>query len=147
MTNRFSRFKPGVSRKTLLMLSALFWSLVGIMLISKGVMKLTDIEESVAVKVLIFGAAICIGTLKSHFILDKSASRGMKRILEFKDGTCLGAIYSTKTWGLVLCMMGLGVILRNSAIPGEILCFIYFTIGWALVLSSRLAWKVWRRGK
>jgi hypothetical protein len=44
-------------------------------------------------------------------------------------------------------MMGMGVILRNSSLPVNLLCFLYLTIGLALLLSSRLAWRAWLTGK
>ena len=143
MVNRWSRFKPGVSRRTLLLLSALFWTFIGSLLLFKGAMRLSAFEEVYGMKVSILVASLAIGSLKSYLILDRSAKRAMSRILQFKDGTCLGAIYSFKTWILVFSMMGLGIFLRNSSISVSLLCFIYITIGWSLLFSSRLAWKVW----
>ena len=63
------------------------------------------------------------------------------------DGTCLGAVYSAKTWLLVLCMMAGGIILRNSTLPISVLSFLYITIGSALGLSSRLAWSSWLKNR
>lgn len=87
--------------------------------------------------------ALLVGTLKSLFILDNTARKGIHRILEMADGTCLGAVYSLKTWLLVLVMMGTGMALRHSALPREILGGLYVTIGWALFFSSRHAWLAW----
>jgi len=67
----------------------------------------------------------------------------VKRILTFDDGTCLGAVYSVKTWFLVLFMIGMGVILRSSSLPMTLLSFIYITIGVGLLASSRHAWRAW----
>jgi hypothetical protein len=88
--------------------------------------------------------ALIAGTLKPLFILDHSARKGVHRILELADGTCLGAVYSVKTWLLILFMMGSGMVLRHSTLPGEILGGTYVTIGWALFFSSRHAWLAWR---
>jgi hypothetical protein len=89
--------------------------------------------------------AFIIGTIKSLFILDKTARKGVQRILEMADGTCLGAVYSIQTWLLVLVMMGTGMALRRSAFPRDILGGLYMTIGWALFFSSRHAWLAWKR--
>jgi len=140
MKKRLSRFKPGVPTRTHLLLSAVLWTTIGLLLLAKGAFRLTQVADW---QPLVAGGAILAGSLKAYFILDKSARRGINRILAFKDGTCLGAVYSVKTWILVLCMMGMGVILRSSSIPLVYLSFLYLTIGWALLLSSRLAWSAW----
>ena len=140
MLKGIARFKPAVRRNTLLLSSACLWTVIGLLLLVKGGYRWYQLPDS---HPLIIAAGILAGSVKSFWILDKSARRGIDRILNFADGTCLGAVYSSKTWLLVLCMMSLGVILRNSSFPVQLLCFVYFTIGWALLLSSRLAWKEW----
>jgi hypothetical protein len=140
MLKGLARFKPAVRKNTLLLSSACLWTVIGLLLLIKGGYRLSQLPDR---HPLIIAAGILVGTVKSLLILDKSARRGIDRILNFADGTCLGAVYSSKTWLLVLCMMSLGVILRNSSFPVQLLCFIYFTIGWALLFSSRLAWREW----
>ncbi len=144
MDNGLSRFKPGVNKRTHLLMSAVLWTIIGLMLITKGIYRLSQLKEWQASILLI---AILAGSLKARFILDKSARRVISRISTFEDGTCLGAVYSVKTWIMVLCMMGMGVILRNSSLPLTLLSFLYITIGLALLLSSRLAWRAWLIGK
>ena len=48
---------------------------------------------------------IILGSLKSYLILNKSATKGVERIKRFGDNTCIGAVYSWRTWLLVLAMM------------------------------------------
>ncbi len=145
MGKGLSRFKPGASTRTHLLLSAVLWTTIGLMLLAKGSYRLSQLGQWQPFIVVL--PAIVTGSLKALFVLDKSARRGINRILTFKDGTCLGAVYSLKTWILVLCMMGMGVILRNSSLPITLLGFLYVTIGWALLVSSRLAWRAWLRGR
>lgn len=140
MLKGIARFKPAVRRNTLLLSSACLWTVIGLLLLAKGGYRWYQLPEH---KALIIVVGIFAGSIKSFWILDKTARRGIDRILNFADGTCLGAIYSSKTWILVLCMMGLGGILRNSFFPVQLLCFLYFSIGWALLFSSRLAWREW----
>jgi hypothetical protein len=144
MRNDLSRFKPGAKRRTHLLLTAVLWSAIGILLLTKASYRIVQVPEH---QIIIIIAALIFGTLKSIFILDRSARKSIVRILEFKDGTCLGAVYSFKTWLLVVSMMGVGLVLRNSSLSLSLLCFVYFTIGWALLFSSRLAWMVWIRNK
>jgi len=144
MLKGLSRFKPGVNKRTHLLLSAFLWTAIGVMLLAKGSIWLRQLAHW---RPAIAFLAIITGTAKAYFILDKTARRGIERILGFEDGTCLGAVYSVKTWLMVLCMMGMGVILRNSSLPLSLLSYIYLTIGWGLLLSSRIAWRVWLQGR
>jgi hypothetical protein len=109
------------------------------MLIFRGVSWLIAVRE-----IWILFPAMIIGTIKSLFILDKTARKGVRRILEMADGRCLGAVYSIRTWLLVLVMMGTGMALRHSTLSKEILGALYVTIGWALLFSSRHAWLAWK---
>lgn len=144
MVKGLSRFKPGVNRRTHLFMSAILWTAIGLLLLTKGAFRLSQLGDW---QPLLVALAVLAGSLKAYFILDKAARRGISRILTFEKGTCLGAVYSVKTWIMVLCMMGMGVILRNSSLPLSLLCFLYITIGWALLVSSRLAWRAWLKGK
>ncbi len=129
------RLKPGASRQIHLLLTAILWCLIGSMLIFRGLSWLIDVA-----RLWIIAPAVMIGTIKSLLILDKAAKKGIHRILKMADGTCLGAVYSVKTWLLVLCMIGAGMLLRHSSLPGELLGGLYVAIGWSLFFSSRHAW-------
>jgi hypothetical protein len=131
-----SRLKPGVPRRIHLLLAAILWSLIGIMLIFRGISWLTSVA-----RLWIIIPALIAGTMKSLFILDHSARKGVHRILEMADGTCLGAVYSARTWVLILFMIASGMALRHSSLPRELLGGLYVAIGWALFFSSRHAWK------
>ncbi len=87
--------------------------------------------------------AVMLGTLKSIFILDKTAVRSIRRIKEFDDITCIGAVYSWKTWLLVALMMLFGMSMRMLIEPGMVIGALYMAIGWALLFSSRHGWLAW----
>ncbi len=140
MQRGLARFKPAVRKNTLLLSSACLWTVIGLLLLVKGGYRWYQLPEH---HPLIIAAGFLAGGVKSFWVLDETARRGVERIQKFADGTCLGAVYSSKTWILVLCMMSLGVILQNSSFPVQLLCFFYFTIGWALLFSSRFAWQEW----
>lgn len=138
MTGCLKRFKPGVDKRVHLLLSAFLWTAVGIFLMLRGGQWLLA-----AGQIWLILPAVVLGSGKSLLILDRTARKSIHRILHFGDNTCLGAVYSFRTWLLVLAMIGLGIFLRQSALPRVLLGFIYIAIGWALFLSSRLAWRVW----
>ena len=134
-----TRLKPGASRRKHLLLAALLWSLVGGSLLLRGLVALP-----VQAHPILFVSALLIGSLKSHLILDRSAERVIDRIRGFGDRTCLGAVYSWRTWGLVLLMMTLGIGLRRSQLMPVAVDLVSITIGWALFYSSRRTWRAWR---
>ncbi len=134
--------KPGVNRRVHLFAAALLWTVVGIVLIVRGVRWIDPAEIVWFVPV-----ALVIGTMKSVFVLDKSARRGVERIIKMRDGTCLGAVYSWQTWILVAIMITSGILLRTVFEPGTYIGTLYCAIGWALLLSSRFAWLEWFKWK
>ncbi len=136
------RFKPGVDKRVHLLLAALLWTMVGFFLLGRG-----GIWLLAAGKGWLVLPALLLGSGKSLFLLDKTAKKSINRILCFGDRTCLGAVYSIRTWLLVLAMIGAGYLLRQSALPKSLLGTLYATVGWALMLSSRLAWRAWLKTK
>lgn len=90
--------------------------------------------------IFILLAAFALGTLKSVLLLDRITRRAIHRIRHFNDNTCLGAVYSWKSWLLVLAMVAAGMLTRYFWKPGPELGALYLAIGWSLLLSSRLGW-------
>ncbi len=132
------RFKPGVPRNVHLALAAILWTAIGIMLMTRGMIWLVG-----SGRLWLALPAVVLGSLKSVLVLDKTAKKSLDRIHRLSDGTCIGAVYSYKTWILVMMMMAAGITLRHSSLPSSLLGLLYTTIGWALFLSSRHAWICW----
>lgn len=133
-------FKPGVPRSVHLFAAPFLWTAIGCLLVYRGWGWLDPGRNWLLIPV-----AGVLGTLKSLLILDKIARRSIQRIILFKDGTCLGAVYSWKTWLLVALMMASGILMRKITQPGPMIGTLYCAIGWALCLSSRLGWQQWFR--
>ena len=131
------RFKPGASARTNLLIAALMWSFIGLYLMVRGYL-LDPVLSWV-----VLGLAVGIGTLKAFLIIERAARKNIARIVARPDGMCLGGVYSWRMWGMVVCMMLGGRLLRNSSVPPLVLSVIYVAVGWALLLSSRLIWREW----
>ena len=116
-------------------MAALLWSVIGLMLIGRGTMAIagTGFEWLILV-------AMLIGTGKSWAILDRVAVKNMVRIFDKGDYSCLGGIYSWKTWLLVVAMVILGKLLRSSPLPVWSVGAVYVAVGWSLFWSSRKVW-------
>lgn len=141
MTGKLSQLKPNASRSVHLFVAASLWTIVGLSLMSRGIVWLGTID-----KLWIVLPALLFGTIKSLFMLDRSAKKSIDRIIATRDGRCLGGVYSIKTWLLVLLMMTAGCLMRNSSLPKEFLGLFYVSIGWGLLFSSRNAWLAWKQG-
>ncbi len=134
------RLKPGVGRSAHLFVAPFIWTTVGIVLMERG---LGWIGLHLTLRLLLI--ALLAGTAKSLTVLDRTAKKGLRRIMGFGDNTCIGAVYPWRTWLLVVLMMLFGIALRKLTHPGAFIGAIYFAIGWALLLSSRHGWTQWLR--
>lgn len=135
-----TQFKPSVSRKTLLLAGALFWSVVGIFLLVRGGRLLAAGDHYV-----MLGLALAVGTAKGLLIFEKSARRNISRILLRGDNSCLGGVFSFKAWGVILAMIFLGRFLRTSHLAHHIYGFVITAVGWGLLVASRVIWQAWVR--
>ncbi|MCF6289965.1 MAG: hypothetical protein L3J03_03035 [Desulfobacterales bacterium] len=133
-----TRLKPGVPVRVHLLVAALFWTVVGFFLMVNGYLFL-----SLAGQEWLALVALAIGIAKGHWVMDRMARKNLARIEQLRDGSCLGSVYSFKTWGLILLMILTGRFLRASGLPGEVVGILYLAIGWALFSASRLFWRAW----
>lgn len=131
--NLLTRLKPGASVKVHLFTAALIWSIVGFILIARGYLLV-----SLAARGWFAIPALGVGTVKSFFLLDRVARKNISRILHFEEGTCIGSVYSWKSWILVLAMIGLGRFLRASVLPGAYVGVLYIAVGWGLFFQAGL---------
>src|SRR5210317_336223 len=138
MSHWLTRFKPGVSPRTHLFCASVLWTIIGLLLLYRGIGYLA---QDKLLPLTIVG--IILGSLKSYLILNKSATKGVERIKRFGDNTCIGAVYSWRTWLLVLAMMLLGIIIRMSPVPAALIGTVCIAIGWSLLYSSRYGWRQW----
>jgi hypothetical protein len=139
MGYNLSQLKPGASRSAHLFVAAIVWTSVGLLLLLRGSVWLYGVGQ-----LWIILPAIFIGTIKALYMLDRAANKNITRIVAGKNGKCLGAVYSWKTWLLVLLMMGMGYLLRHSTLPKEFLGLLYVSIGWGLLFASRKNWIAWK---
>ncbi len=120
------------------MLMAVFWSLVGLGLVSRGSFLLITAGSF---SWIVFG--LLIGACKSFFILDRVARKNIKRIRGFSGGVFLGAVFSAAAWLLVAGMCLIGILIRLIGFPDAVMGCILVSVGVGLIFSSRYAWRAW----
>ena len=130
------KFKPGASIKTHLLVAALLWSGIGVFLAFRGICWVSGSGWE-----MLLLLSMLLGLFKSRMVLDRVASRNIERIVQSGDGSCLGGVYSWKTWLLVILMIVMGKLLRASPVPIVLVGRLYVNVGCSLVWSSRLMWQ------
>ena len=138
MKRVLQRLKPGASKRTQLFLAAVLWSVVGAGLMIRGGVWLKQ-DGGYALYI----PAMIVGVVKSFMILDTAAEKILTRILQREEYSCLGGVYSWKTWVLVLFMIGMGFFLRSLILPVEVVGFVYLAVGSGLSFSARKGWSLW----
>ena len=137
--------KPAAPVHAHLLLAGFMWAFVGAALAGFGGLWLLQSPTSGAP--WIAAAAVFVGALKSRFVLDGAARKIVGRIQERGDGRCLGGFLSARSWALVVIMAGAGRLLRGSHVARGLLGVLYIAVGTGLLLSSRVAWRAWRKAR
>jgi hypothetical protein len=131
---RAERWKPGVSRATLLLFAGAMWLAIGILLDLMAYSWLRPAKDSIAVPMAALGFAAAL--IIHHFGFLRIVDRNLKRILPMQGRRCLFGFMPWKSYFLIAVMMLMGFGLRHSAVPKVYLAALYSAIGTALILSS-----------
>ncbi len=128
------KYKPAVKRKYLFLLSGIMWATIGIMLNILAIKWLSEFH--VADTWLYIVAGVILALIIHHFGFLKIVDKNLGRIKSLDPRTCVFAFMSWKSYMLVIIMITMGILLRHSPIPRNLLSIIYVGIGLALLLSS-----------
>lgn len=138
------RHKPAAAVGAHLAAAGVMWSVVGAALAGAGTVWIWEATTAAAAWLTV--GAVVLGVAKSLLVLDRSAGKIVARILARGDGRCLGGFLSLRTWGLVIVMMAAGRQLRGT-FAHSVVGPLYLTVGVALLVSSRHAWRAWREDR
>ncbi len=135
------KYKPGVSRRWLLLLSGIVWSGTGILLnffAYRWIPELTVFQFEIDVV-----AGIILGTIIAYFGFSLVAKKNIRRILDYSGRVCVFAFQEWKSYILIAVMMTMGIYMRTTGlIPKFLLAPVYIGIGLALFLTSFLYYKI-----
>jgi hypothetical protein len=126
--------KPAVTKSALLLLAGFVWLCVGTMLLVLAHAWLSDAPGPIAI--MFFGFGVVLALLVHHFGFLKIVDKNIERILPIVEKKCLFSFITWKSYMIILVMVALGTLLRQSAIPHQDLAILYTGIGLALILSS-----------
>ncbi|MFO7754561.1 MAG: hypothetical protein R6V34_01110 [Bacteroidales bacterium] len=129
-----NNFKPSVRKKYLILISGVIWILIGLLLNHYAFNWLKD--KSYANTYIYIISGIALALIIHHFGFLRVVDKNLGRIKTLNPETCVFAFMSWKSYLLVALMMAMGIALRHSTLPRNLLSVMYIGIGLALILSS-----------
>jgi hypothetical protein len=134
MKTKISKFDPAVDKRILVAVSGTIWTAVGILLCTRAVNWLSDAANQKALWPGIAGVLLAL--VIHHFGFVKLANKNINRIMAKKGKVCIFGFQPWKSYFIILIMISMGIILRQSSIPKTYLSIIYMGFGGAMLLSS-----------
>jgi hypothetical protein len=135
------RWKPAVSRKSLLLLAGLLWIGTGVMLDHRSYVWLQ--LEKMPSALLAGSAGFLLALLIHHLGFLRLVDKNLGRILPMEGRRCLFAFMPLRSYFMIALMITLGLLLRHSPLPKLYLSVVYSAIGTALILSSLRYLRYW----
>jgi len=130
------KYTPAVARHWLLLFAGLLWSGVGIALCMAACYWLSHCEWPQNIVTAAVGVGFGISVYRLGF--SRIARKNIIRIAQQPERVCLFAFQAGRSYLLILIMVALGIVLRQSHLSRLILAMIYLTVGTGLALSSSL---------
>ena len=124
---------------TLQFCAALVWTLAGAKLLYRGI----NIVLNVNFAWWIICLTLCVGVLKSRFILDKVCRQNVERLKTYSEKASLLHIFPLRTWLIIGAMIIFGRLLRMCPHGGEWSGLFSLAVGSGLLFAGRISWKGW----
>ena len=127
--------KPGVKNKILIAISAIMWSVVGVMLNYFAVCWF-NLFSNIEIIIAIVGGFF-LGVIIAITGFRKIAGKNIDRIKNLPEKACIFAFQSWESYLLIIVMISMGVFLRKTDyVPRLLLAPVYIGLGLALFGSG-----------
>jgi hypothetical protein len=142
----FEKFKPSVSRRSLLLIAGCVWTMAGGILISRALLELKSIHHYLWAEILI---GIAFGTLFYLILFARISKKHITRItLITIDNPCFFSFFNFRSYIMMTVMISTGILLRKlDIINHEILYTFYLTMGVPLLASAFRFFSRWKKSK
>ena len=133
--NLLVKYKPAVSRRTLLLIAGCAWSTAGGILITRGMVQLISINHLLIIDI-VTGIIIGIGFYLLFFA--KISNKHITRITLIKvDNPCFFSFFNFRSYIMMAIMITGGITLRKlDIINHEILYTFFLMMGLPLLISA-----------
>jgi len=131
----FQRFKPGIPKKYLLAVAAIFWTFAGGMLLIRG---FSILKFNFRVRVFEEAGSILTGIIFYIVLFSKISLKHINRIQNIQiEKPCIFSFFNVRSYILMTIMITAGITLRLSGIvPVDYLALFYIAMGIPLLLSA-----------
>lgn len=130
----YKRLEPAVPRNWLLLLAGLMWAAVGLMLCRLAYIWLSFFPFAYSVIFASGGVLLALAIYRLGF--SRVARKNARRLCSLPGKVCIFAFQAWTGYLIIAVMMTMGIQLRHSPLPKELLAAIYIMIGGALILGS-----------
>jgi len=133
--NILEKFKPSISKRSLLLVAGSVWTMAGGILISRALLELWSIHHYIWTEILI---GITLGTLFYLVLFARISKKHISRItLITIDNPCFFSFFNFRSYIMMAIMIITGILLRKmDIINHEILYTFYLTMGIPLLVSA-----------
>jgi hypothetical protein len=137
MMNFLEKIKPGVKRRTLLLIAGCAWSIAGGILIFRSLAHLIGVNSHLALEI---GIGIIFGSLFYLILFTRISKKHITRIqLISIDNPCFFSFFNFRSYLLMAIMIRGGITLRLSGLVNpEIIYTFFLCMGIPLLVS---AWR------
>jgi hypothetical protein len=131
------KIKPGVQKRTLLLIAACAWSIAGGILIFRSLLYLIGVNHNLSTEILI---GIVLGGLFYILLFARISKKHINRITLIKiDNPCFFSFFNFRSYLLMTIMISGGITLRLSGLVNpEIIYTFFLCMGIPLLVS---AWR------
>ena len=140
------RFKPAISKGSLLLVAGCAWTLAGGILISRALLELNSIHHHLWLELLI---GLILGSVFYLFLFARISKKHITRIeLITIDNPCFFSFFNLRSYIMMAIMITTGITLRKlDIINHEILYTFYLTMGIPLFISALRFFYRWIQNK
>ena len=131
------KIKPGVKKRTLLLIAGCAWSIAGGILISRSLSHLISVNHHLAMEI---GTGIVFGSLFYLLLFARISKKHITRINLIEiDNPCFFSFFNFRSYLLMAIMISGGIMLRLSGLVNpEIIYTFFLCMGIPLLVS---AWR------
>ena len=144
--NFLQKCKPGVSKRTLLLIAGCVWTMAGGILISRGLIKLITSNHFLLLEFL-FG--FLFGIVFYLLLFARISAKHINRINMIKiEDPCLFSFFNLRSYFMMAIMITGGITLRKlNVINPDILYSFFLAMGLPLIISAFRFFKSWFKNK
>ncbi len=133
------KLNPAVPQHWLLLFAGVLWTCVGVFLCIRAFGWTVNLPEFSGRLSLASGAAVAFAW--NRFMFANIARKNVSRIIRLPQRACVFGFTGWRGYAMILAMSVLGILLRDSLIPKQLLAALYSAMGGALILASVIFYR------